>query len=96
MLDRFLALPKGSVNFEFDGVTNIFAAAEMIQGYHSFRGDVPASLFAFGTPREVRDYCEKLVTRIGMKGGFLLGSGCEIPINAKPENIKAMFASVRG
>ena len=30
-----------------------------------------------------------------MKGGFILGSGCEIPMNCKPENLMAMMISLR-
>ena len=33
--------------------------------------------------------------KMGMNGGFILGSGCEVPMNAKPENVAAMIASVR-
>ena len=94
MLDRFLHLPKGSVHFEFDGATDIIKASEILDGQHSFRGDVPSTMLAFGTYDDVRQYCENLITKIGMHGGFMLGSGCEVPMNAKPENIKAMFDSL--
>lgn len=96
LLPRLLELPKGSCHVEFDGATDLFQAAEIIQGWHSFRGDVPATLMAFGTADEVSEYCESLISRIGMKGGFCLGSGCEIPHNCKPENFKAMIDAVRG
>jgi len=93
MIDRFLDLPKTSVHFEFDGVTDIFKASEILGGHHSMRGDIPATMFAFGNPDEVSEYCEKLITGIGMKGGFVLGSGCEVPMNCKPENLMAMMKS---
>ena len=32
---------------------------------------------------------------VGGTGGFMLGSGCEVPLNVKPENVKAMIDSVR-
>jgi len=96
MLDRFLELPKGSVHFEFDDLTDMFKAAEILDGQHSFRGNVPATMFAFKSADEVSEYCEKLITEIGLKTpGLVLGSGCEVPMNCKPENLKAMMDSVK-
>jgi len=95
MLDRFTQLPKGSVHFEFDGVTDIFKAYDIIGGWQSMRGDVGATMLSFETPDAVSEYCEKLVTELGMKGGFMLGSGCEVPMTAKAENVRAMINSVR-
>jgi uroporphyrinogen decarboxylase len=94
MVDRFLNLPKSSVHFEFDGVTDIVKASEILRGHHSIRGDVPATMFAFGKPDEVSEYCEKLITGIGMKGGFVLGSGCEVPLNCNNENLMAFMKSI--
>ena len=95
MLPSFLELPKGSVHFELDGETDIFKAYEILGGWHSLRGDVGANMLVFGTPDDVSQYCEKLITTIGMKGGFMLGSGCEVPLNAKPENVRALIQAVR-
>ncbi len=94
MLPYFTQLPKGSMHIELDGATNIETAYEILQGHITIRGDVPATMLCYGTEDEVREYCEKLIN-MGMKGGFMLGSGCEVPMNAKPENIKAMIDSVR-
>jgi|GEM_PF-5206095 uroporphyrinogen-III decarboxylase len=33
--------------------------------------------------------------RSARTGGFILSSGCSIPIDAKPENVKAMLAAVK-
>jgi len=96
ILDRFLTLPKGSVMFELDGVTDIFKASELLEGHMSVRGDVKNTMLAFGTYDEVREYCERLITEIAMKrGGLVLGSGCEVPLNAKAENVRAMFDSLK-
>ena len=94
MLHHFTELPKGCCHIELDGATDIFAANEILQGWQPIRGDVPFTMFAYGTADEVAAYCDKLI-RMGMKGGFMLSSGCEIPMNAKPENIKAMLDAVK-
>lgn len=96
MLDRFMELPKNSVHFEFDGFTDLRKAYDIIGGYHSMRGDVGAVLLSYGKPDEVSEYCENLITDLGMKGGFMLGSGCEVPMSAKAENVKRIIESVRG
>ena len=94
MMKYFAELPKGSVHIELDGDTDIEQTYETLRGRQSIRGDVPATMLAYGTPDEVHEYCEKLI-RMGMKGGFMLSSGCEVPLNAKPENVKAIIDSLR-
>lgn len=95
VLEYFTQVPKTSVHFEFDGVTDMFKAYDIIGGWHSMRGDVPATMFTLGTPDEVSEYCEKLITGLCMKGGVMLGSGCEVPLNAKTECVIAMMDSVK-
>ena len=94
MLPYFTQVPKGSVHIELDGMTDIQKAYDILGGYQSIRGDVPATMMCYGTPDEVSQYCEKLIN-MGMKGGFMLGSGCEVPMSAKAENIAAVIKSVR-
>ena len=94
MMEYFTQVPKGSVHLELDGETDIEKAYEILGGYQSIRGDVNANMLCYGTPDEVSAYCEKLIN-MGMKGGFMLGSGCEVPMNVNVENLKALIASVK-
>jgi hypothetical protein len=87
--------PKGKVVLQFDGRTDIFRAKEVIGGHCCIFGDVPATMLAFGGKEEVSEYCKKLIDNVGKGGGFILGAGCEIAPNARPENVKAMIDSVR-
>jgi uroporphyrinogen-III decarboxylase len=57
-------------------------------------GDVPAAMLYLQTPAEVREYCIKLIGKMGPRG-FILQSGCDIPTNAKLENVRAMVAAAR-
>jgi len=55
-------------------------------------GDVPAAMLYLDKPESVYAYCTKLIRELGPKG-FILQSGCDIPANAKLENVKAMVAA---
>ncbi len=94
MLEYFTQVPKGCMHIELDGVTDIQAAYDILSGWQCIQGDVPATMLCYSSEDEVKEYCEKLI-QMGMKGGFMLGSGCEVPMNAKAENVAAMIASVR-
>ncbi|MDR3573231.1 MAG: uroporphyrinogen decarboxylase family protein [Anaerolineaceae bacterium] len=90
-LECFLELPKGQVLLEIDSTTNIFKAKEILKGHMCIMGDVPASLLKLGTPEQVTDYVKKLIDVVGEDSGFILSTGCDCPIDAKPENVKAMI-----
>jgi len=94
-LARFKELPKGKLIIALDGETDIHKAKEILDGHSCIMGDVPAAMFAFGTPEEVYNYCKKLIREIG-PDGFILQSGCDIPTNAKLENVQAMVAAATG
>ncbi len=55
-------------------------------------GDVPASMLFLDTPEQIHEYSTRLVRELG-PAGFILQSGCDIPANAKLENVKAMVAA---
>ena len=95
MLPFFKKAPKGSCIIELDGDTDIKQAVEILNGYQCIRGDVPASILAFGTEKETKDYCDMLVD-LAMDGGLIVGSGCEVPLNAKLENMKVLMNCTRG
>jgi hypothetical protein len=87
-------LPKRKCILNLDGSSNIFAAKDQLGDHMCIMGDVPAALLKLGEPEEVDEYCRKLITELGSDGGFILSSGCTMPIDSKPENVKAMFQSV--
>jgi len=46
-------------------------------------------------PEEITQESAKLLNLFAERKGFILSSGCEIPPEAKPENIAAMVSSAR-
>jgi uroporphyrinogen-III decarboxylase len=68
--------------------TNMKAAKEKIGGFACIGGNVPASLFATGTPEMMENYCKELIDIAAPGGGFFLSPGAVID-QAKPENMSA-------
>ena len=95
MLPRFRELPRASCIVELDGASNIRKAREVLAGHLCIKGDVRAALLALGEKEEVETYCNELIDFMGHDGGFILGSGCEVPTTAKPENVAALIRAVR-
>jgi hypothetical protein len=89
-LEYFLELPKGKVVLDIDSLTDIFKAKQILKGHMCIAGDVPPALLKLGTTDEVIAYTKKLIDLVGEDGGFILSSGCSVPVDANPENVKAM------
>lgn len=88
-IQRFLELPAKSCIMALDSATDIRRARQILGDHMCILGDVPPQLLAFGKPEEVREYVYSLCRDIGPTG-YIVASGCDIPTNAKPENVKAM------
>ncbi len=88
-------LPKGRCICDLDGMTDIFKAKEILKGHMCLSGDVPAALLSLGKPEEVEAYCRRLIDEVGDGGGFMLTTGCECPVDVKPENLRAMVETGR-
>lgn len=93
-LEYFKELPPKKAIIELDGCTDIFQAKKILGGHICLCGDVPAKLFTFGATYDVEQYCFKLLDTIGADGGFILGSGCTLPVTAKHENVAAFMNSI--
>ena len=79
-------MPEGTY-LQLDGYSDIFRAREIVGNRFTLMGDVPPQMLAFGTPSEVEERCTRLIREVGRQGRFILSSGCEVPPNAKPENV---------
>jgi len=90
-LSYFRELPRASVVLALDSATDIFAAKRVLGGHLCLWGDVSASLLSIGRPDDVSTYCKRLIDEVGAGGGFILGSGCSVPPNVRPENFRRMI-----
>jgi uroporphyrinogen decarboxylase len=58
-------------------------------------GNIKPWSFVDATPDEITAESSRLLAQFADRGDFILSSGCEIPPEAKPENIAAMVAAAR-
>ncbi len=85
-------LPRGKVLWHFDR-TDMFQAKKILGDNACIAGNVPASLLCTGTPRDVKEYCRKLIEVCGEGGGFILTGGASID-KGDPNNLRAMTEAV--
>lgn len=94
-LEFFKSFPRGRCVLSLDSKTDIFRAKEVVGETACIMGDVPPALLSHGTPDEVHKYCRRLIEGLGPEG-FILHSGCDVPMDAKLENVQAMVAAATG
>ena len=94
-LEMLKELPRGKCIMALDGETDIFKAKERLGDHMCIMGDVPASKLFLDDPEGVYAYCLRLIRQLGPQG-YILQSGCDIPANAKLENVQAMVAAAVG
>ncbi len=91
-LEKFREMPAKKCIMGLDSKTDIRLAKAAVGDMMCILGDLPPEMSSFGTPEDVRDYVTKLLDDIGPEG-VIISTGCDIPSNAKPENVKAMVAA---
>ncbi len=93
-LTEFAKEHKGQVVYWFDR-TDIRKAKEMMGDYVCIRGNIPASLFVTGTPKQMDEYVKKCIEDCAEGGGYLVDGGVVgIPNEARHENVAAMTEAV--
>jgi uroporphyrinogen-III decarboxylase len=85
-------LPRGMVMLDFEK-TDMKKAKQILGDSVCIYGNVPAALMVYGTTAEVEGYCRSVIDDCADGGGFILGSECEVPWDAKPENVRAVIAT---
>lgn len=81
--------PKGAVNWLFDR-TDMGKAKKALGDRCCISGNVPASLLATGSPREVKDYSRKIIELCSEGGGFILAAGTNSVEGSNIDNLRAM------
>jgi uroporphyrinogen decarboxylase len=58
-------------------------------------GNIKPLSFVEETPEVIAEESSRLLDRFASRGGYILSSGCEIPPEAKQENVAAMVSAAR-
>ena len=86
----------GAHILELDHKVSLKTAAERVGNRVCLMGNLdPVELLWRGTPVEVTWAAQKAIADAGSSVGFILGSGCEVPMAAPRENVTAMIQTVR-
>lgn len=89
--ETMLELPARKCLLMLDGSSDIRLAREVLGDRMAIQGDVPATLLAMGSANDTYEYVTKLIDDVGSSTGLIVSSGCDCPLNAKPENVDAMI-----
>ncbi|HWR08495.1 uroporphyrinogen decarboxylase family protein [Sporomusa sp.] len=89
-----LELPKGSVICDIDDQADIFQAKADIGHHVCIAGGILSRMFILGTPEEIDARVKLLCEKAGAGGGYMMGGGCYLPGNSKPQNVRAMVDAV--
>ena len=85
----------GADLFNIDYLVPISVAMEKLS-HHCINGNIKPFNFISGEEEVIQREAEALLEATRSRGGFILSPGCEIPLEAKVNNIEAMLKAVKG
>jgi len=92
--NSFRELPDRSIVFHCDR-DDIFEAHEKLHDKFALSGGIPNTLFSFGKPEEVREFCKRVLQEVGKNGGYIMDAGAILQNDARTENLLAMTQAAR-
>ena len=81
--------PKGWVHWIFDQ-TDMAKAKQLVGSNCSISGNIPTSVMCTGKPKDVKEYCRKLIETCAPGGGYMLAGGAS-GTETTTENLKAIM-----
>ena len=86
-----LMVETGAACLEIDSLMDMREAAKVAAGRGALEGNVSTiQAFLNGTPADVSREADALLDYFQNRGGFILGSACEIPRHSPSENVRAL------
>jgi hypothetical protein len=84
---------KGDVGWLFDR-TDMALAKKILGKTCCISGNVPSSIMVTGGPKEVKEYCRKIIDICAPGGGFILSGGAHVD-HGNPDNLHAMMEAAK-
>jgi uroporphyrinogen decarboxylase len=75
--------------------TNLVEAKKKVGNKKCISGGLHPSHLVLHSPKQVLREAGQLIRKCAKGGGFILSSACEVPMNAKPSNIKALVKAAK-
>lgn len=92
-LECLKEVPRGKVLYHFEEV-DMVQAKKVLGDTACISGGFPIYLLEYGTKQQVIDECKRLIDGCAAGGGFIFETGSGFD-HAKPENVEAMFDTVK-
>jgi len=96
--DRLKSMAATEVDcLSLDSKVNMSEARNILGDNICLMGNLdPTNVLVFGTPERVEKESLHLMASVaGIKGNYILSSGCTVPINTPSENIRAMVSATK-
>ena len=93
-LEHLRDVPKGKVLYRFE-YTPMDLAKKVLGDVACIEGGFDTTLLTFGTVQQVEDACKKLLDDCAPGGGFNFVTRAGLVGDCKPENVEAMYRTVR-
>ncbi len=87
----------GATIIELDHKVDMRTAKELVGSKVCLMGNIePSGILLQGSEAQVTDAASRVIRAAGAGGGFVLGSGCEVPPDAPLANIRALVRVAHG
>jgi uroporphyrinogen-III decarboxylase len=92
-LEVIAEMPKSSVLWSFEDI-DMARAKKVLGKVACIAGNVPSSVLYTKTPKEVKEYCRKLIETCAAGGGYIL-TGAAGMNEGNPDNLRAMMEAAK-
>jgi uroporphyrinogen decarboxylase len=90
-----LLVKTGASAYSIDNPTSLEKTLELCKDKYVVIGNVSTNLFQSGSEKDMEDAVKECLDLSNKGTRYILSSGCEVPITARPENVSTFMESAR-